>query len=374
MNRVSLGPALLSGFAISFWATGGSAFGQATPVAAATLNVPAHYATIQSAIDAAAPGDTVQISSGTYYEQLRIDRDINIVGAGMDVTTIRAPHVLRRGELREASIVEIFSGARVSMSQLTVSGPGFGTCKKGALKAGIRVLQNAHLDFRLGAVRNVHDSPLAACFRSGDGILVGQVTGPPASLNIDRSEITRYQTSGIVVLGFGSKGTITRNIVTGPGHAGGVATDGIELVVGAVGTVSHNTVSGNVCPVGDATCGPDWFTQFQHAGILAGGAGPGTFVTNNLAFGNQVGILLSEADRISDNRMVDNEFFGLGLVDGTFVIEGGQIKGGGGGLWAVAQGANVNVLLRDVTFTKLSGPDVAKVECCGFTATISIAP
>lgn len=374
MKEFSLLSTTISAFAIWLAANAGHAIAQSPPNTSATLLVPAHYATIQSAIDAAAPGDTLLVSAGTYYEQLRISKTLAIVGAGMDVTVIRAPHVLRRDELREASIVEIFDGAAVSMSQLTVSGPGFGTCKKGALKAGIRVLQNAHLDFSLGAVRNIHDSPLAACFRSGDGILVGQVSGPPASLNIDRSEITRYQTSGIVVLGSGSEGNITRNTVTGPGHAGGVATDGIELVVGAIGTVSHNTVSGNVCPVGDATCGPDWFTQFQHAGILAGGAGPGTVVTNNLAYGNQIGLFLSEADKISDNRMLGNEFFGLGLIDGSFLIEGGQIKGGGGGVWAVAQAANTNVLLHDVGLTQLSGPDVGELECCGFTATVSFEP
>lgn len=71
--------------------------------------------------------------------------------------------------------------------------------------------------------------------------------------------------------------------------------------------------------------------------------------------------------------MVDNEFFGWGLFDGTFLIEGAQIKGGGGGVWLIAQGANTNVLLRNVTFTKLSGPETQKVECCGFTATVTFA-
>ncbi|MGH9276522.1 MAG: right-handed parallel beta-helix repeat-containing protein, partial [Acidimicrobiales bacterium] len=278
------------------------------------------------------------------------------------------------GGTSQTSIVEIFGGASVSMSALTVRGPGSGTCDEGALNHGIQVRDEAHLDFSVGAVRDIHDSPMAPCFRSGTGILVGDVPGPPASVTIRASQITNYQTAGIVVVGFGSLGTISQNIVRGPGHASGVATDGIEFPVGSVGTISHNVVSGNVCPVGDESCGPDWFTQFQHAGILAGGWGPGTVVSNNYVFGNQIGLFLGEADDISNNLMIGNELFGLGLINGTFRVNGGQIVGGGGGLWAIADAANTNVALHHVNFARLSGPKVEKLECCGFTATVTGAP
>jgi hypothetical protein len=92
---------------------------------------------------------------------------------------------------------------------------------------------------------------------SGTAILVGEAPEPIASLNIRHSEISNYQSAGIVVLGFGSTAHITHNRVTGPELAGGVATDGIEFPVGAVGTISHNVVSGNICPPTDTDCGPD---------------------------------------------------------------------------------------------------------------------
>ncbi|MEO8134128.1 MAG: right-handed parallel beta-helix repeat-containing protein [Betaproteobacteria bacterium] len=193
-------------------------------------------------------------------------------------------------------------------------------------------------------------------------------------MNIHHSEITNYQGAGIVVLGSGSTATITHNTVTGPGFAGGVGTDGIEFPVGCVGTISNNIVSGNICPPTSVSCGPEWFTQFQHAGIVAGGCGPGTVVSNNFVFGKHVGLLLGESDAISDNRMEDNAFFGMGLFDGNFLIDGAQISGGGGGVWVIADSANSTVILNDVTFSRLSGPEIQKLECCGFTATVTSVP
>ena len=165
---------------------------------------------------------------------------------------------------------------------------------------------------------------------------------------------------------------ISHNRIKGPGKAKGVATSGIEFPVGSVGTIDHNVVSGNICPPTDDSCGTDWFNQFQMAGITAGGWGPGTVITDNLLFGNQVGMLLGESDEIRGNRMIDNDFFGLVLFDGTFEIDDSLIKGGGGGVWAIATGTDSHITLDDVKFRHLGGPKIEKVECCGFTATVKI--
>jgi len=49
---------------------------------------PADFTRIQDAVEAADPGDTIEVASGTYYEHLTIDKGLSLVGADRSTTII----------------------------------------------------------------------------------------------------------------------------------------------------------------------------------------------------------------------------------------------------------------------------------------------
>src|SRR5262249_38567807 len=64
-----------------------AAAGQAS-AANGTLVVPRDYPTIQAAVNAAAPGDTLMVRPGTYTEEVVIGKDLDLRGAGVGATVI----------------------------------------------------------------------------------------------------------------------------------------------------------------------------------------------------------------------------------------------------------------------------------------------
>src|SRR6266436_7855969 len=64
----------------------------ASPTLAATLFVPQQYPTIQSAVNAANPGDTVKVAAGTYFEQVVLKDQVDVRGDSGAI--IDATHVM----------------------------------------------------------------------------------------------------------------------------------------------------------------------------------------------------------------------------------------------------------------------------------------
>ncbi|MCK4736218.1 MAG: hypothetical protein KAT65_27445 [Methanophagales archaeon] len=56
-----------------------------------TIYVPYNYATIQAAVNAAYPGDTIMVKDGTYIENIKVDKSLTIRSEnGSDSTIVRA--------------------------------------------------------------------------------------------------------------------------------------------------------------------------------------------------------------------------------------------------------------------------------------------
>ncbi|MFF3457984.1 nitrous oxide reductase family maturation protein NosD [Streptomyces sp. NPDC002730] len=352
---------------------------QLVPASASASSGPSHdlvvskakgFPSIQAAVDAARPGDRITVPPGVFREQLVIGKDLTITGSGARRTTILAPQTLAPGDDGSTSIIEIHNGASVKLSRLAVSGPGSGTCTAGALGSGIRVLGGARLDLGRAAVTHITDTPAAPCFRSANAVLVGDLPTGTGSATIHDTEISGYQGAGVVVLNSGSRATVDHSTVTGHGR---LSTDGIEFVAGAVGRITRNIVRGNECREPDPDCGPDFFNEFQHSGIVADT--PGTVVQHNSLVGNQVGIYaVGGSIDIGRNDIVRSSFVGMALQDGQFTVRKDRIEGGVHGVAVVASSVDTNALLDGVRIKRTSGAPVQTFQCCGFTATATVRP
>jgi len=214
---------------------------------------------------------------------------------------------------------------------------------------------------------HIRNSATVACSHAGVGIDVGIPTDPGSGTAVIRdSEIADYGTKGILILSEGPA-TIVGNVVTGSPSR---PADGIDALFSA-STVSHNRVSGNVCPANDTRCGPDFLNEFQHAGIFAGGH-PGAVVSRNVVFDNQVGIYAVGGEVSPDHNVhFDDELSGLVLQDGDYTATGDTILGGTTGVTVVAIGADASAALDRVNVAGTSGPPVTTFQCCGSTATFA---
>ena len=322
------------------------------------IHVPSDYSTIQVAIDAANAGDSIVLDSGTYSEQLSISKSLNITSPD-GTAIIKAPSVLLPDIFGMLNIVDITNGATVTISKVTISGPGPTIC--GSIQAGIFVSGGATLKITNSTITDIRDNPVGGC-QNGDGILVGR-----AKLNtighaeISNVVITKYQKGGIVIDGMGSTASVKNNDIVFGFFPVNVAANGIQVSRGAQAVVLDNRVSQNICSA--PVCGPDVANPQldQASGILLYGAGNGTVVNYNTVSQNDIGIGITSCDdpfcltpqntpsvEIKNNTVSNSGAAGILIKDENYIISNNQIEGPGlVGIAVISGTANTVAVLID---------------------------
>ncbi|MBP6213422.1 MAG: right-handed parallel beta-helix repeat-containing protein, partial [Pyrinomonadaceae bacterium] len=116
----------------------------------------AGYSTIQSAINAAGPGATVQVCAGTYTEDINVNKaGLTLIGAGVDVSTIIGPHLTGDGN----TVLITASGVTVDGFTITRTGNTVGDWVSNPQSQGVNVaassgftLQNSKLTGNRNAI------------------------------------------------------------------------------------------------------------------------------------------------------------------------------------------------------------------------------
>ncbi len=274
------------------------AFGAGAPHVPVTLTVDddkvqcpaAGFTSIQSAVDAAGPGDTINVCRGTYNENVT-------VGAGKDDVSL-------------VSSTSSFAAVVKGSAPFTVAGGVEGVS-----------IQKFRIETAAGgtgiAVGSLGESGEAELIRNN--LVLGGAQGlSVANGDVDMARdnmIRDYTTNGVLVSGPGSYANVYNNALAGKPTSVGVNYFSVGIIViGTGGTVFGNTISKNGV-----------------AGIIVNGAHP--LVKANNVFDNKVGLSISGGgppSSVENNKFTANAQEGIvtSTPGWTFLSNNAKANGG----------------------------------------------
>ena len=247
----------------------------------------AQFTTIQAAVNAAGPGDDVEVCRGLYTE-------VVVVGTGKDGldvysknpldAVIKAPPTIAADVANDKSIVRVTESRDVGIRRFTITGPGPGPID--SIRNGVRVDSGGSADILDNHITLIRDTPFTGVGNRGLSVRVGATTDSVGSeARITGNLMDEYQKGAVTINRVGSYALIEKNTIVGAGPTAVVAQNGIAVGRGAAADILNNDVSGNAFTGTSATA----------AGILIF-LTPGTVqVEKNSLDGNQIGIDVSTA-------------------------------------------------------------------------------
>jgi len=301
--------------AICYWGVCCLFMLSASTVQAAVLNVPGKYATIQSAIDDANAGDTVQVAAGVYFGNISLKNGVTVQGSGAETCTIKgngtssvvfANRITQRGAIYGFTITG-GAGYVVSWSENRIMGGGIFADRS------VLTIANNHI--------------------TGNG---SQLGGGVALMNCD------FSMSG---------NTIDLNSAN-TANASSTNMGGGIYCIDSKGTLENNTISNNLASSG--TLNP---TLVDPDGHMAPGGGI------CIVFSKNVGGIDISGNLINGNTATGSQYYGGGIycyqssntLTNDIRIAGNTITGNqgldGGGI-AVIQ---CSPIISDNTFSGNSG-------------------
>jgi hypothetical protein len=310
------------------------------------------FTTIQDGINFSNPGGTVNVSAGTYVEQVDIGKAITLHGAGQGSTIIQSPASLVTKFSTKKPIVYVHD-ANAVVQNLTVDGLGLGNTNN--VMVGV-AFYNAGGVLDHTTIVHVRNTPLDG-IQGGVGIYAFIDNATPRTLTVDRNTINDYQKNGMALNGVGLTAIVTNNTVAGAGNTNKIAQNGIQIGFGGTGSITGNVISDNFCSAPVCIGDPATSNVDGAAGILLyANNNPSITVANNLLTGNQYGLwgVAVPAVNIHDNTILGAGGVGVALWNG----DGGQTPQGTTGTinHNTFNGLLYGLLLRDYV---AAGPALA---------------
>jgi nitrous oxidase accessory protein NosD len=281
----------------------------------------AQFAKIQDAVNAASPGDIIQICPGVYAEQVSISKALEVnANNGAILRPSGEQHRVGVGPTI-AALLLIENTPDVTVRNLTIDGTDadINACAPDLIGVFFR---NASGQLSHVAVRNAKLSSNFSGCQSGSAILVQSGGGQSSVVGIAESSIHAYQKNGITANEAGTDVTIEGNVVTGLGATTGAAQNGIQIGFGAAGTVRHNTVANHIwspcVSVDQCTATANDILVFQSDGVS---------VHDNVVGVSQTGVaIVGNNANVFDNDIFDSQIFdGIELIGDDNTAQRNQI-------------------------------------------------
>ena len=360
---------LLTSLILSFYAPPASAqavSANATPntIVAKTkaLCPTATYTTIQSAVNAARPGDIIRVCAGTYDEQVVIQTQLVLQADNGVVVKPVAVSSNATGPTGDpiAAIILAENSLNVQLQGFIVDGSANGIMDCSPRLVGI-LYQDASGIVSHNEVRHMRlVSSLDGC-QSGNAIEVESSGSGHASVTITSNTVDTYQKNGITANETGTQVSINENTVTGVGPTVGAAQNGIQIGFGAQGTITSNSIANNVySPCNSASNCPA-----NAAGILIFQS-DGIHMQHNVLGVNQVGIFVAANNAVVGSSTI----FHSVALDGIALVGNGNTASGND----VSNSDEAAVFIQGnnntVSNNALTGATVGILKLSGSTGTV----
>ena len=280
----------------------------------------ATFNSIQSAVTAAAPGDTIQVCAGTYTETVTVNKTLTLLGAqsGVDART-RAAAPGAESVVNGAGGGFIITASNVVINGFTIEdAAGSGVQLSGSIE-GVQVLYNIIRDNTFGLyfnndgfqeiVRfNLFDSNNGAGAHSGTGIYA-DTTSLISSVLIDSNKFTGHNAAAVFLEGSQLGITISNNQL--------INDSSIRLLRVTGPTINGNTITGSN---GDAI----WFLYGDDGGKIFCNT-----ITNSagsaLRLGNPGSSLTVSTNLKYNDNNIQGNLFGLRIHPGSYDTSGGRL-------------------------------------------------
>jgi len=270
--------------------------------AAATIVVPSDYSTIQAAINAANPGDTIYVRNGIYPEHIEVNKTVTLMGESNQDTIIEAQiqgsfragvHITSNNTIVEDfRIVPINSTIYLEIPTLIMIDGRLATCSNCTIRNCVFVFPT---DVEAG-------SDAIDVYGSANNTITGNMI-----TIADKSD------AGIAVLVNSAGNIIDNNTITG----GWVS---ITISLAGDDTVTNNYLTGQA---------PAKISYFADVGSLTLIQSSGDIVKGNTLINNTLGLSLSEADcSVYQNNFINNTQQALTDGDSQVVFDNGYPSGG----------------------------------------------